>query len=66
MTDDRTRYTYKDACRKTGCSRDYFPDHWGKKEAARKGWFLQRNGDAWCPDHIPDWVVEWRQRKGRI
>lgn len=26
-------------------------------------WFFQRNGDCWCPEHIPDWVPEWRMRQ---
>lgn len=24
---------------------------------------MQRNGLAWCPDHNPDWVAEWRAKK---
>lgn len=60
-----TRYVYKAACRKTNCQNDYFPDKWGKMEATRKGWFIHRNGSAWCPDHIPDWVVEWREKKAK-
>lgn len=24
---------------------------------------MQRNGDAWCPDHTPDWVAEWRIKR---
>lgn len=35
----------------------------GYKEASRKGWFIQQNGSVWCPDHIPVWVAEWRQKK---
>ena len=55
--------SYKAACSKPNCESDYFPDKWGKIEAVNLGWFLQRNGDAWCPKHIPDWVAEWRARK---
>jgi hypothetical protein len=42
------------------------PNHkHGTIDAHQRGWFLQRNGDAWCPDHIPDWVVEWRSKKSK-
>jgi hypothetical protein len=47
-------------CAHSGCGDKYYPHEWGTKEAQRKGWFLQRNGVAWCPDHNPDWVAEWR------
>lgn len=50
-------------CTKEECPKTYMPHHWGTKEAGRAGWFLQRNGDAWCPDHTPDWVDEWRAKK---
>lgn len=30
--------------------------------AAEQGWFFQQNGDAWCPEHTPEWVAEWRAR----
>lgn len=58
-----SRYTVKAACKEPQCENDYFPDRWGKIEARNKGWFLQRNGAAWCPEHIPDWVEEWRKSK---
>lgn len=50
-------------CSHDGCENSFAPHKWGNMEAQRLGWFLQRNGDAWCPDHIPDWVAEWRKKK---
>jgi hypothetical protein len=48
-------------CSADGCDATV-PDHyWGKVKAA--GWFFQRNGDAWCPEHVPEWVAEWRSRQ---
>jgi hypothetical protein len=50
-------------CSGEGCVNTYRPHYWGSREAARRGWFLQRDKTAWCPDHIPSWVSEWRQRQ---
>jgi NTP pyrophosphatase (non-canonical NTP hydrolase) len=33
------------------------------KRAQTAGWFMQRNGDHWCPEHVPDWVEGWRERE---
>lgn len=49
-------------CAQVGCEETFMPHHWGNIRAQNDGWFLQKNGDAWCPDHIPEWVAEWRQR----
>ena len=42
-------------------------DHaWGYiKSSGENGWFHQFNGDSWCPEHIPEWVAGWRERKNR-
>ena len=50
-------------CSGPGCPKTYTPHEWGSKAAQRAGWFLQRNGDAWCPDHHPEWVAAWRARQ---
>lgn len=31
----------------------------------KKGWFFLKNGEAFCPDHIPSWVAAWRAKKAR-
>lgn len=28
-----------------------------------EGWFEQKDGTNWCPDHTPAWVQAWRARK---
>ncbi|QFP95030.1 hypothetical protein SEA_NAPOLEONB_62 [Arthrobacter phage NapoleonB] len=33
--------------------------------AGKEGWFMQKNGDNWCPKHTPEWVAAWRERKAR-
>lgn len=29
------------------------------------GWFHQKDGKSFCPDHTPNWVHEWRAKKAR-
>lgn len=36
---------------------------WNIMQAGKAGWFFQRNGDAYCPEHVPEWVEEWRRSK---
>lgn len=50
-------------CAKKGCKASFKDHHWGAVEATDKGWFHQRNGDSWCPEHHPEWVAEWRARR---
>lgn len=51
-------------CSYPNCGSYYKSHHWGNKEAQREGWFLQKNGDKWCPNHIPEWVDQWREKNG--
>lgn len=51
------------SCAKEECPKFFQNHEWGNKQAQREGWFMQRNGDAWCPDHNPDWVAEWRAKR---
>lgn len=27
------------------------------------GWFHKKDGDSWCPEHIPAWVAAWRAKR---
>jgi hypothetical protein len=37
------------------------PDHyWGKVRA--EGWLFLKDGRAYCPAHLPDWINPWRRR----
>lgn len=47
-------------CKQDGCTNTVKDDRWGKIKAG--AWFFSRDGDAWCPDHLPNWVTEWRKR----
>jgi len=53
------------ACSHEGCNSTYADHHWGHKAAQRDGWFFQKNGHSWCPQHVPSWVGEWRASKSR-
>lgn len=35
----------------------------GNVRAQEQGWFFQKNGDMYCPEHVPEWVAEWRAKK---
>lgn len=38
------------------------PNHqWGRIRAT--GWFEERDGTMWCPDHRPAWYAAWRARQ---
>lgn len=50
-------------CAKDGCKKSYTPHEWDTTQANRDGWFIQRNGQAWCPSHHPEWVAEWRAKQ---
>lgn len=57
MTQD-TRCDHEDGCEKT-C-----PNHkWGHLRAHKEGWFFSKDRHAFCPDHRPEWVEKWRERK---
>lgn len=28
-----------------------------------EGWFHQKDGNSWCPQHTPDWVDKWREKR---
>lgn len=50
-------------CAEPGCTAAHKSDRWNNSKAQKLGWFIQRNGDHWCPDHIPEWVAQWREEK---
>lgn len=55
-----TTYT---TCSGEGCEQKIADHAWGRIKA--EGWFIQKDGNVWCPDHTPEWVEEWRARKAR-
>lgn len=43
---------------------DYVDNYaWGHIKA--DGWFFQKDGYAYCPKHIPEWVEAWRAKKSQ-
>ena len=36
---------------------------WNFMKAEREGWFFQRDGTSWCPEHVPAWVPAWREQQ---
>lgn len=52
-------------CSHKGCRRRIKNEHWNKVQAHDLGWMMQKNGDNWCPDHPPEWLAEWREKKGK-
>jgi len=53
------------SCAVEDCEETYRPHMWGSIKAHDRGWFLQKDGTAWCPQHVPEWVAEWREREAK-
>ena len=50
-------------CYDQWCGESFPSSKFGKIRASDAGWFFQKDGVAWCPAHIPEWVGPWRARK---
>jgi len=50
-------------CAIKGCDKSHKTDQWNTKRAHTEGWFMQRNGDHWCPMHTPAWAADWREKQ---
>lgn len=48
-------------CSEPNCDNKFKNHAWGQIKA--DDWFHQKNGDHWCPEHIPEWVEEWRAKR---
>lgn len=48
-------------CSIEGCPASVADHYWGKVKAI--GWFFMRDGTAYCPEHLPEWLAEWRAGK---
>lgn len=51
-------------CSEEGCTAEFKNHRWGHIKAHSEGWFEQKDGQRWCPEHKPAWVDEWRGRQG--
>ena len=45
-----------------GCDATIPDERWSK---TRSGWFQTKDGKNYCPEHTPDWVAEWREKRGK-
>jgi hypothetical protein len=43
------------------CDRTVANHRWGKIKAT--GWFFAKDGTAYCPEHVPEWVQKWRETR---
>jgi hypothetical protein len=50
-------------CKEKSCQEFFNSSRFDAIRAKEAGWFEQKNGDVWCPAHIPDWVAGWRASK---
>lgn len=44
------------------CTQSIPNNSWAK---TKSGFFERKDGQVFCPDHIPAWVKEWREKKRR-
>lgn len=44
-----------------GCDKTVQDNKWAKIRA--EGWFFERGGKAYCPDHRPEWYDDWQAEK---
>lgn len=56
-------YTTLKKCNESSCDRKTKTDKFNKIRAAEQGWFFQKDGSIWCPDHVPGWVASWRAKQ---
>lgn len=51
----------------TGCKNTHPVGRFGsgQSQAGQLGWFFQKNGTSYCPEHVPDWVPAWRASRNR-
>lgn len=52
-------------CDSPSCEEKIKNHRWGRTKA--EGWFSYRDGSGdFCPLHLPEWVLEWRERKATM
>lgn len=48
-----------------GCNTRHKKNRWATSNAGKTGWFFQKDGSVYCPDHVPDWVAAWRANNAK-
>lgn len=52
-----------------GCPSSFPGSKFGAIKAQDEGWFFAKDSGprgssaAYCPEHVPEWVTAWRERK---
>ena len=54
---------YPVRCTHPGCTAQHPSSKWGDIRAADAGWYHAKDDTAYCPDHVPGWVREWRAKQ---
>lgn len=49
------------SCSDRSCEATIKNHRWGKIKA--DGWLFLKNGEAFCPLHIPSWYKQWKGTK---
>lgn len=45
------------------CDRTRPSHRWASVRAQDAGWFTMRDGRTFCPEHVPEWVEQWRRTR---
>lgn len=46
-----------------GCPVSFPGSKFAAIKAQGEGWFFAKDGIAYCPEHVPEWVAAWRERR---
>lgn len=49
-------------CAESGCEEKFFGNRGAMMKAHYSGWYLQKSGKVWCPDHRPAWAPKFEKR----
>jgi hypothetical protein len=58
-------YDTRRKCNQKACNKKTKTDKFNAIRAREAGWFFQKDGSIWCPDHVPDWVASWREKNDK-
>jgi hypothetical protein len=50
-------------CAQPDCTKSFWSSREGTMKAHYSGWYHQRNGKSWCPEHRPAWAPKWEGKK---
>lgn len=50
-------------CNHPGCMNTVSLAKWS---TIKSNWFFSKGGRAYCPEHIPEWVLAWRKKNSTL